>query len=76
MAALLTKTRFAPSPAGELHLGNLRTALFNALFAKKENGVFWLPGIMHGPELEQIFIRLPVERVRLRISECLQIANS
>ena len=36
------KTRFAPSPTGEIHLGNLRTALFNALYARRENGTFLL----------------------------------
>lgn len=30
--------RFAPSPTGQLHLGGLRTALFNHLFAKKFGG--------------------------------------
>lgn len=36
------KTRFAPSPTGELHLGNLRTALFNALLARGRDGAFVL----------------------------------
>lgn len=36
------KTRFAPSPTGYLHLGNIRTALFCALLARKEQGVFLL----------------------------------
>lgn len=36
------KTRFAPSPSGEIHLGNLRTALFNALLAVGRQGVFLL----------------------------------
>lgn len=36
------KTRFAPSPTGELHLGNLRTALFNALLARRLGGAFVL----------------------------------
>ena len=36
------KTRFAPSPTGEIHLGNLRTALFNYLFAAGREGVFLL----------------------------------
>ena len=34
--------RFAPSPTGYLHIGNARTALFNALFALKEGGQFVL----------------------------------
>ena len=34
--------RFAPSPTGELHLGGARTALFNYLYAKKNNGKFFL----------------------------------
>jgi len=37
-----TKTRFAPSPTGELHLGNVRTALFNALLARRAGGIFVL----------------------------------
>jgi nondiscriminating glutamyl-tRNA synthetase len=36
------KSRFAPSPTGYMHLGNARTALFNALLAQKEGGVFLL----------------------------------
>ena len=35
----MTRVRFAPSPTGELHLGNIRTALFNYLFAKHQQGV-------------------------------------
>src|SRR5215469_3027278 len=31
-------TRFAPSPTGELHLGNARTALFNLLLARRASG--------------------------------------
>lgn len=34
--------RFAPSPTGWLHIGNIRTALMNWIFARKEGGVFWL----------------------------------
>ncbi len=36
------KTRFAPSPTGRLHLGNLRTALFNYLLARGAGGRFLL----------------------------------
>jgi len=35
-------TRFAPSPTGFLHIGGVRTALFNWLFAKNNNGLFKL----------------------------------
>ena len=33
-------TRFAPSPTGTLHIGGVRTALFNYVYAKQNNGVF------------------------------------
>jgi len=36
------KTRFAPSPTGLVHLGNIRTALFNVLLARKHQGRFLL----------------------------------
>ncbi len=36
------RVRFAPSPTGYLHIGGLRTALYNALFARKHGGVFAL----------------------------------
>ena len=38
----MTITRFAPSPTGYIHIGNLRTALFNWLIARKEGGTFIL----------------------------------
>lgn len=36
------RTRFAPSPTGYLHLGSLRTALFNYLLARRSGGQFIL----------------------------------
>jgi len=36
------KVRFAPSPTGKLHVGNVRTALVNWLFAKGQGGSFVL----------------------------------
>nr|WP_315200441.1 glutamate--tRNA ligase [uncultured Flavobacterium sp.] len=36
------RVRFAPSPTGPLHIGGVRTALFNYLFAKKNGGTFYL----------------------------------
>ena len=38
----MTVTRFAPSPTGYIHVGNLRTALFNWLIARKQGGTFIL----------------------------------
>jgi glutamyl-tRNA synthetase len=39
---LPTRVRFAPSPTGKLHVGNVRTALMNVLHAKSTNGIFIL----------------------------------
>ncbi|URJ31663.1 glutamate--tRNA ligase [Blochmannia endosymbiont of Camponotus modoc] len=36
------KTRFAPSPTGSIHIGNIRTALYSWLFARKQGGKFLL----------------------------------
>jgi glutamyl-tRNA synthetase len=36
------RVRFAPSPTGPLHIGGVRTALYNYLFARKHNGTFML----------------------------------
>ena len=37
-----TRTRFAPSPTGYMHIGNLRTALYEYLIAKAQGGDFIL----------------------------------
>ncbi len=34
------RVRYAPSPTGFMHIGGLRTAFYNYLFAKKNNGSF------------------------------------
>jgi glutamyl-tRNA synthetase len=39
---IMVRTRFAPSPTGYLHIGGVRTALFNWLFARKHGGAFIL----------------------------------
>src|SRR5438046_2357695 len=41
-AALTVRVRFAPSPTGHLHVGGVRTAIFNWLFAKRHGGTFIL----------------------------------
>ena len=38
----MTTTRFAPSPTGYIHVGNLRTALMNYMIAAKAGGTFIL----------------------------------
>ena len=40
MSDIPVRVRFAPSPTGPLHMGGVRTALYNYLFAKKNNGTF------------------------------------
>jgi len=42
MTTNLVRVRFAPSPTGPLHIGGLRTALFNYLFARQHKGTFIL----------------------------------
>ncbi|MEM8785757.1 MAG: glutamate--tRNA ligase, partial [Pseudomonadota bacterium] len=42
MADPAVAVRFAPSPTGRLHIGNIRSALLNALYAKKAGGTFML----------------------------------
>ncbi len=38
----MAKVRFAPSPTGNLHAGNLRTAVLNYLYARNQGGTFIL----------------------------------
>src|SRR5690554_3494614 len=38
----ITRVRFAPSPTGPLHMGGVRTALYNYLYAKQKGGTFVL----------------------------------
>ncbi len=52
------RTRFAPSPTGRMHVGNLRTALYAYLIAKHEGGDFIL-------RIERIQIRYARWRVLL-----------
>jgi glutamyl-tRNA synthetase len=37
---MTVRVRFAPSPTGDLHVGNVRTALFNWAYARHDNGTF------------------------------------
>lgn len=50
------RVRFAPSPTGFLHLGGLRTALYNYLFAKKNNGRF----ILRIEDTDQVIIYITI----------------
>lgn len=62
------RVRFAPSPTGGLHLGGVRTILFNYLFAKKYNGDF----ILRIEDTDQTRF---VEGAEQYIIECLQWCN-
>ena len=39
---MTVRTRFAPSPTGFMHVGNLRTGLYAYMFARKHNGTYIL----------------------------------
>jgi glutamyl-tRNA synthetase len=58
----LTTGRFAPSPTGDLHLGNLRTALLAWLFARSEGGRF----IVRMEDLDRVQASEEHERAQLR----------
>ena len=58
----MTITRFAPSPTGTLHIGGVRTALFNYIYAKQNNGKFLVriedsDQVRSKPEFEENIIR-------------------
>lgn len=60
MTKQTVRVRFAPAPTGMMHLGNIRTALFNYLLARQKNGVFVLriedtdPARNYDPEATKI----------------------
>ncbi|KFD54372.1 hypothetical protein M514_04715 [Trichuris suis] len=64
-AQLHVRVRFAPSPTGHLHLGGLRTALFNYLFAKQHGGQFVL-------RIEDTDVQRTVDGAAEAIQSCLQ----
>ena len=45
MAEKTVRTRYAPSPTGFMHVGNLRTALYEYLVAKSQNGKLKTPTV-------------------------------
>ena len=65
---MTVRTRFAPSPTGYMHIGNLRTALYAYLFAKSQNGKFVL-------RIEDTDQKRYVEDATRVIYETLQVAN-
>ena len=57
--------RFAPSPTGRLHVGNVRTALLNWLFAKAQSGTFMLRRLWWRPDrAPRPRTGLPIRRIR------------
>ena len=61
------RVRFAPSPTGPLHIGGLRTALYNYLFAKKNKGEF----ILRIEDTDQSrFVRGAEEHIKKSLSWC------
>ena len=64
----MKRVRFAPSPTGPLHIGGLRTALFNYLYAKKNQGVFVL-------RIEDTDQKRSVKESENYIHQCLEWCN-
>ena len=54
------RVRFAPSPTGGLHIGGMRTILFNYLFAKQNKGKFISDTIVYADKKSEIQIELVV----------------
>ena len=57
------RTRFAPSPTGYLHLGSLRTALFNFLLAKATGGQF----LLRVEDTDQVCLQVDFECNRCKL---------
>lgn len=58
------RVRFAPSPTGQVHIGNIRTAIFNWLFARHEKGNFLL-------RIEDTDLERSTEEAKKTLLECM-----
>ena len=67
------RTRFAPSPTGRMHVGNLRSALYEFLIAKHEGGDFMLriEDTDQGSEIVPETIRLQAVGAQQCVTACL-----
>ena len=70
MAEKTVRTRYAPSPTGFMHVGNLRTALYEYLVAKSQNGKFVLR--IEDTDRERLVepVRLAFQGTLLPFPEC------
>ena len=59
------RTRFAPSPTGYMHIGNLRTALFTYLIAKQNGGDFILKSLPICSRFSVAVLRLSQKQTRI-----------
>jgi glutamyl-tRNA synthetase len=59
------RVRFAPSPTGQVHIGNIRTAIFNWLFARHSNGAFIL-------RIEDTDLERSTDDAKQKLFECLE----
>ena len=71
-------TRFAPSPTGTLHIGGVRTALFNYIYAKQNNGKFLVriedtDPISLGSSIKKLYPKMPVILLAFDETEVKQI---
>ena len=63
------RTRFAPSPTGRMHVGNLRTALYAYLIAKHEGGDFMLQALFMMKDQIKMAVSDHTFRVKDRLQE-------
>ena len=73
------RTRYAPSPTGKMHVGNLRTALYAYLIAKHEDGDYILFGKETKGLPEELLIKNPERCVRIPMQgeiRSLNLSNS
>ena len=58
------RVRYAPSPTGPMHLGGLRTALFNYLYARHHNGTF----LVRIEDTDKVNCKISLEKIGGRLT--------
>ena len=67
--SMIVRTRFAPSPTGNLHLGGLRTCLFNFIYQKKFNNGSFILRIEDTDQVHSFYLTFDIEKTHSRGSK-------